>query len=110
MRKIWFTVTGFADTIGPDVLDCCVSLIVFECSEGIAIAVMTLGSILLRACLIWTSKKCQKCRKDDKTVVENIPLVESTAPNAIEILHTGDKVAIQDLIKAENSENTAVIR
>ena len=54
--------------------------------------------------------KCLKCQKDDKTVVENIPLVESTAPNVIEILHTGDKVTIQDLIRAENSENTAVIR
>ena len=86
------------------------SLIVFQISEGIAITVMTLGSILLRAFLIWTSKKCLKCRKDGKTVVENIPLVESTAPNVIEILHTGDKVAIQGLIKAENSENTAVIR
>ena len=86
------------------------SLIVFQFSEGIAIAVMTLGSILLRACLIWTSKKCLKCQKDEEPVVENIPLVESTASNVIEILHTGDKVAIQDLITAENSENTAVIR
>ena len=97
-------------TINPDVLDCSVSLIVFQISEGIAIAVMTLGSILLRACLIWTIKKCLKCQKDDKPVVENIPLVESTTPNVIEILHTGNKVAIQDLIRAENSENTAVIR
>ena len=70
---------------------------------------MTLGSILLRGCLIWTSKKCLKCQ-DKEPVVENIPLVESTAPNVIEILHTGDKVSIQDLIRAENSENTAVIR